>query len=90
MTPEEIKRRIESLQKRTESAAKRKAELQGELRAREGELRALLKEITDAGYNPKELVSERDRVQAELISLMESYEAKLVEVEKALATYTKE
>jgi septal ring factor EnvC (AmiA/AmiB activator) len=87
MTPDEIRKRIENVLRRTEVATKRKASLEGTLKAKEQELAVLLQEIREAGYKPKELVSERDRVQAELLKMLEDYEQRLTEVETALATF---
>lgn len=84
-TPEDIRRRIDSVMRRSDQANKKKAALQGTLKAKQEELAALLKEIREAGYQPKELVLERDKAQADLISKLETYETRLTEVEAALA-----
>lgn len=89
MTADEIKKKIEDLQKRTDVVVKKKAAFGGQLQAKKEELAALIKEIKAAGYDPKNLVSERDRAQKELEAMISTYETDLVQVEDALAGYDK-
>lgn len=89
MTADEIKKKIEDLQKRTEVVVKKKATFGGQLQAKKEELAALIKEIKAAGYDPKNLVSERDKAQKELEEMISTYETDLTQVEDALAVYEK-
>lgn len=87
MTPEQIEQKIQELTKRTDVAAKKKAALGGQLTEKKDQLSSLIKEIKDAGFDPKTLPTERDRLQKELVTDLEKYEKGLSEVETALATY---
>lgn len=78
--------RIEALQRKHADLAQRKATLAGQLQARKEQLAALVKEIKDAGYDPKTLAEQRDKVKAELDAAIDKYEADLTEVERALST----
>jgi len=88
-SPEELNEKIQDLQTRHGHLIKRKAELGGELRSKRDELAALVKEIQAAGYNPKTLVEDRNKVQQELESLIEEFEKGLVEAETNLSAYDK-
>ncbi len=87
MTPEEIKRKFDDLSRRTATANNIKATAAGQFQAKREELEALIAEIKAAGYDPKNLVAERDRVQKELEAQLAVYERDLAAVEQALATY---
>jgi len=87
MTPEELRKKIEDLSKRTEAANTKKNTLSGKLQAKKEELAQLIVEIREAGYDPKTLREERDKVQTQLAEMITAYEADLVAVETALATY---
>lgn len=87
MTPEELRKKIEDLSKRTDVVNTKKSTLSGKLQAKKEELAQLIVEIKAAGYDPKTLRQERDKVQAELTDLVTSYESDLVAVETALAGY---
>jgi hypothetical protein len=89
MTPDEIKKKIEELQKRTDVVVKKKATFGGQLQAKKEELATLIKEIKTAGYDPKNLVSDRDKAQKELEAMITSYDSDLSQVEAALASYEK-
>lgn len=89
MTPDEIKRKIEDLQRRVEAVNTKKASFGGQLKAKKEELAALVQEIRAAGFDPKNLVAERDKAQAELETLMESFEKELQKAEDAMAVYEK-
>lgn len=89
MALEEIKQRVDELQKRYAVATKKRSELQGQLEAKKEELVALGKEIKDAGYDPKKLKEEKDRVEKELTSTIEACEKELSEVEQALREFDK-
>ncbi len=87
MTPEELRKKIEDLSRRTEAANTKKSTLSGKLQAKKEELAQLVVEIKEAGYDPKTLREERDKVQTQLTEMVTAYEADLVAVENALATY---
>ncbi len=89
MALEEIKQRVEELQKRYATASKKRSELQGQLDAKREELVALSQEIKNAGYDPKKLKEEKDRVEKELVSTIEACEKELSEVESALREFEK-
>lgn len=89
MTPDEIKKKIDDLQRRTEAVATKKAAFGGQLQAKKEELASLIKEIRAAGYDPKNLVTERDKAQAELEQLISVFEKDLEKTESALASYEK-
>jgi chromosome segregation ATPase len=85
MSPEEIQKKITELTKRTDVAAKKKATAMGQLQEKKEQLSDLIKEIKAAGYDPKTLPAEKERLQAELEADISKYEKELTEVEKALA-----
>lgn len=89
LSPEELTKRAQDLQSRHARVLKRKTELGGELRSKKEELAALVKEIQVAGYNPKTLVEDRNKAQAELETLMDEFEKGLVEAETSLNAYDK-
>jgi uncharacterized protein YoxC len=89
MNTEEIKKKIDELQKRTDTVVKKKAAFGGQLQAKKEELATLVSEIKAAGYDPKTLVTERDRAQAELLAMIETYETDLARAEDALALFDK-
>ena len=84
MTPEEIKTRVESALQRTDAVERAKANLSGQLQAKKEELAALVKEIRDAGYDPKTLASSRDQLQKNLEEQLVQYEAQLAKAEAAI------
>jgi len=87
MTPDELRKKIDDLAKRTEAVNTKKSTLSGKLQAKKEELAQLVVEIKAAGYDPKTLREERDKVQAQLTEMVTTYEADLVAVETALAGY---
>lgn len=89
MSPDEIKSKIDNLQKRSDVVIKKKAAFGGQLQSKKEELEALVKEIKDAGYDPKTLVTERDRAKSELEAMIEVYEKELAKAESALALFEK-
>ncbi len=89
LTPEQIKAKLEDLQRRHAKILREKAEKAGELKAKRDELAAIVAEIKAAGYDPRELVKERDKVQGELETMLADLEVKIVEVEKSLSAYDK-
>lgn len=86
---EQIKQRVDELTRRFNTASKRKAEYRGQLEAKKEELVALKREIEAAGFDPKNLKKERDRLETELVTLMDGFEKELAEVETALASFDK-
>ncbi len=87
MSPEEIDKKIADLMKRTDAASKKKATLGGQLAEKREQLATLIKEIQAAGYDPKTLPAERDKLQKALVADLEKYEKELSDVETALAAY---
>lgn len=86
---DELSTQIDSLQKRYANVLRRKAELGGALKAKKDELALLVKEIEDAGYNPRTLVEDRNKAQEELEQLVTTFERDLVDAESALSAYDK-
>lgn len=86
---EELNTKIDDLSKRHMSVNKRKNELGGELKAKRDELGALIKEVQEAGYNPKTLVEDRNKAQEELEALVAEFEKGLTEAETSLQAYDK-
>lgn len=84
---DEIEKKIEDLQRRHTNAVRRKSELTGQLEAKKAELASLVQEIKDAGYDPKNLKQERDRVKIELESMITTLDQELTRVETALDSY---
>lgn len=84
---EDLGAKIDMLNRRYSSVLKRKAELGGALQTKKEELADLIREIQDAGYNPKTLVEDRNKAQAELEALVSKFENDLNEAETALAGY---
>ncbi len=89
MSPEELKNKVDDLLRRHEAVIKKKAGLGGQLQAKKEELAQVLQEAKAAGYDPKNLASERDKAQKDLENLVSDFEKKLVEVEGAFATFDK-
>lgn len=89
MTPEEIKKRVDRALQRTETVNQTKANLGGQLQAKKDELNALVREIRDAGYEPKNLATARDKIQADLEAMIIEYETKLDAAESAIAAIKK-
>ena len=86
---EQLNSKIDELTKRHGSVNKRKAELGGELKAKRDELGALVKEVQEAGFNPKTLVEDRNKAQEELEALVVEFEKSLVEAETSLQAFDK-
>lgn len=89
MTPEEIRKKIEELQTRHTAVTGKKQSLGGQLQAKKEELANLITEIRAAGYDPKQLVAERDKAQKTLEAMIQDFDKSLTEVEKALSVYEK-
>jgi septal ring factor EnvC (AmiA/AmiB activator) len=84
---DDIKSRIDDLQRRHSAAVQKKAGLAGQLQAKREELEAIVKEIREAGYDPKKITQERDRAKAELEAQLTKLESELTAVETALAAF---
>lgn len=84
---DDIKKKIEDLQRRHKVVEQKKASLTGQLQAKKEELAAVVKEIRDAGYDPKNIAQERDRAKAELEAMVDRLDRELTEVEKVLANF---
>lgn len=89
LSPDKLQERMQNLSTRHARVLRRKAELGGELKSKKDELTALVKEIQAAGYNPKTLLEDRNKAQAELEQLIEQFEINLVEAETILADFDK-
>jgi septal ring factor EnvC (AmiA/AmiB activator) len=89
MALDDIKTKIDALQKRYNAVVQEKAGLTGQLKAKKEELASIVKEIKDAGYDPKNLTQERDRVKSELEGMIATLDSELTEVEAALAAFKK-
>lgn len=87
LTPDEIESKIKDLSGRHAKVLKRKAELAGQLQAKKKELADLVQEITDAGFNPKTLVQDKEALQQELESLLADFEKELSSSEEALRQF---
>ena len=89
MPDDDIKKKIEALQRRWTAASQEKAGLEGQLRAKKEELAAVVKEIREAGYDPKNIARERDQAREELEKIIAQVETELTEIETALAAFQK-
>jgi septal ring factor EnvC (AmiA/AmiB activator) len=87
MTDDEIKEKIDQLQRRWNAVSQDKAGVAGQLQAKKEELAAVVKEIREAGYDPKHIAQERDQAKADLEVMVNKLDAELTEVEKALETF---
>ena len=81
---DEIQKRIEALQRRHAEVMQRKATAAGQLQARKDELSAIVQEIRDSGFDPKQITQIRDQARADLVKEITKHEAELAEVESAL------
>lgn len=81
---DEIQKRIEDIQRRHAAVMQQKASAAGQLQAKKDELAALVQEIRDAGYDPKQITQQRDQKRDDLLNEALRLEAELTAVEKAL------
>jgi chromosome segregation ATPase len=86
---EQLKAKVDELTRRHDAVGSTKSRLKGQLDAKKQELLELSQEIKAAGYDPKKLKEERDKVQSELKSMIKSFENDLVEVEQSMALFDK-
>jgi uncharacterized protein YoxC len=89
LTPDKLQEKVNSILSRHSRILRRKSELSGALKEKKEELAALVKEISDSGYNAKTLVEERNRTQKELEDMLEDYDRQLTEVEGTFEAYDK-
>ncbi len=89
LAPDKLQEKINSIITRHARVMHRKAELAGELKSKREELADLVREISASGYNPKTLVEERNKTQAELEQMAQDYESQLSEVEATFDEYDK-
>lgn len=89
LAPDKLQEKVNSIITRHSRVMHRKSELAGELKSKREELADLVKEISASGYNPKTLVEERNKTQAELEQMVQDYEAQLSEVEATFDEYDK-
>lgn len=89
MTPEDLKKKVDDLIRRTDSFNKKKAGVGGQLEAKKEELAALITEIRQAGHDPKNLASERDKAEQTLTEMVVTYEKDLQAAEQAIAVFDK-
>jgi uncharacterized protein YoxC len=87
LTPDKLQEKVSNIIARHSRILRRKSELSGALKSKKEELSALVKEISDSGYNPKTLVEERNKTQKELEDMLELYDKQLKEVESTFEEY---
>ncbi len=87
LTIESIKSRVETLLKRHKMASDKKANYQGLLSAKRDELTKLREEIEAAGLDPSKLKEKKEELQQDLVRLMEDFDNRLTNVEKAFASF---
>lgn len=84
---DQIRARITDLEKRYKVVSSKKAKLQGQLEAKKQELVALKEEIEAAGFDPKNLKKEKERIERALVADLDAFESDLQEVEAAIASF---
>jgi uncharacterized protein YoxC len=87
LNPEELDEKIKDLGARHRKVLTRKSELAGQLQAKKKELAELVLEIKEAGFNPKTLVEDRERLEEELTNLLVEFETQLSASEEALRQF---
>lgn len=88
-SPEEIRKSVETALRRKDSVDQNKAALGGQLQAKKDELATVVKEVRDAGYDPRTLAQTRDKVQAELEEMVANLNKELDVAETAIAALKK-
>lgn len=86
---QEIQARVEDLTRRHNAASLKQGRLQGVLEEKKLELKRLKQEIEEAGFNPKTLREEKDRLEKELEQLLSKFDTELRVVEEAQNEYEK-
>ena len=89
MSDDDIRNKIDALQKRWGVVSKKKAGLEGQLQAKREELAQIVKEIREAGFDPKNIAQDRDQAKAELEEMITKLDTELTEVETTLSTFEK-
>lgn len=87
MTNTEMEAKVKDLMSRHTTVLQKKAALSGQLQAKRDELATVVREIREAGYDPKNLVEETRKAKAALEAEIVSFEEDLAKVEKALAAF---
>lgn len=87
MTNAEMEAKVKDLMSRHATVLQKKAALSGQLQAKRDELATVVREIREAGYDPKNLVEETRKAKAALEAEIVSFEEDLAKVEKALAAF---
>lgn len=87
MTNAEMEAKVKDLMARHATVLQRKAALSGQLQAKKEELTAVVREIREAGFDPKNLVEETRRAKSALEAEIVAFEEDLVKVEKALSAF---
>jgi uncharacterized protein YoxC len=88
-TPQELEVKIESLRKRHAAVLEKKASMGGQLQAKRQELATIVEEIKAAGYDPKNLSAEHEKVEQEVEAAILDFDKKLTEAETALSIFDK-
>jgi len=87
LTPQQLQDKVQSVSARHAKLLRRKAELSGELKSQKENLTSLVQEIQAAGFNPRTIVADRDKAQAELEALLVIFENNLSVAETALKEF---
>jgi chromosome segregation ATPase len=87
MDDAEIQSKITDLQKRHAALVQRRANLTGLLQGKKDELSKIVEEIKEAGYDPKKIGHERDRVREELLTMINQLDTELSESETAMSGF---
>jgi uncharacterized protein YoxC len=88
-TADEIEARVKAVMSRAARLQQRKANLAGQLQSKKNDMTALLKEIADAGYNPKTLTQDEQKARADLEAELTALEQRLDAAETALDMFDK-
>jgi len=83
-TIETLREKFENLTRRYSEASEKRSRLLGKLDEKKADLAKLVEEIKAAGFDPKDLKAERDRLSSEIADLMVNFETNLSNVETAL------
>lgn len=86
---DQIKARLDDLTKRFKVVTGKKGNLSGLLQGKREELATLKKEIEAAGLDPKDLKNKREELRTEVVTLMDTFEKQLEQVEQAFEAFEK-
>lgn len=81
---ETLREKFELLTRRYSDASEKRSRLLGKLDEKKADLTRLVEEIKAAGFNPKDLRAEKERLSSEVVELMTKFESELSNVETAL------